>query len=139
MSIIYDALKKVDGDKKPQEPQEPKSKKNIAVIAAAGMAVILIVTGVYYVTRKNFHLDIKPLAVFKSVPSGNYGRPGEKKMFNTYVLEGIIYDDKGPIAVINGQVLHPGERIDSLELKKVEAKSVDLIDTQDHSPVKLSL
>jgi hypothetical protein len=139
MSIIYDALKKVDGDKKSQEPPSLKSKKNIGAIIAAVIAVILVSSVIYYVTRKNFHLAIKPMAMFKSAPSGNYGQPQKKKMFNTYILEGIIYDDKGPIAVINGIVLHPGEKIDSLELKKVDAKSVELIDTQDNSPVKLSL
>jgi hypothetical protein len=139
MSIIYDALKKVDGGNKSPEPPSPKSKNNIGFIIAAVIAVVLIGAAIFYVTRKNFHLDIKPLAVFKNASLGNSGRPGQKKMFNTYVLEGIIYDDKGPIAVINGQVLHQGEKIDNLELKKIEAKSVELLDSQDNSPVKLSL
>ena len=139
MSIIYDALKKVDGDKNSKASLNPEPKKNILPIIGAIIAVVLIGAAIYYVSRKNFHLAIKPLAVFKSAPMGNFGQPQKKKMFNTYVLEGIIYDDKGPIAVINGQVLHPGERIDSLELKKVDAKSVELMDTQDNSPVKLFL
>jgi hypothetical protein len=139
MSIIYDALKKVDGDKKSPQQPGPKPRRNIALIVGSIVALAVITSAIYYVTRRNFHMDIKPLVMFKSAPLNSFGRPAPRKVFNTYVLEGIIYDDKGPIAVINGQVLHMGEKIDTLELKKVEAKSVELIDAQDNSTVSLSL
>jgi len=55
------------------------------------------------------------------------------------VLDGIIYDTKDPVAIINGKILKVGERIQDLEVKSIESESAELINLKDNTTITVKL
>ena len=56
-----------------------------------------------------------------------------------YILEGIVYDQKAPFAVINGQQVRPSDKIDLFLVESISEDKVKLINTEDETVLELSL
>lgn len=55
-----------------------------------------------------------------------------------YKLSGVLQGDEGPVAIVNGQSVRPGESVDNAMVLKVTASSVELV-CQDGRRVTLRL
>lgn len=62
----------------------------------------------------------------------------ENDVPDKYILEGIIYEQKNPLAVINGKLLAPGDRIGSAKVVSITEKIVELIDSEENKGYKLT-
>ena len=133
MSIIYDALKKME-DKgislgqesqviqpAPESPAPVPEKKKTLLLA-----VILLVTfGAFLFTyRKTFKKAVfskKRMSANAAKKSGIFGfgnavsssKSTKPKVYSGHVLEGVIYDIEDPSAIINGRVLRKSDKIDN--------------------------
>lgn len=136
MSIIYNALKKVeDNNKEPKPPSSHKTKKLLAVlvIAIGSLGVIAY----FVVSAKNFFSNPGSEIQAEHSRSGSSGSDRKYKA-GRYVLEGIIYDGQIPLAIINGEVLKKGDSIGDYKVTDITDNSVQLLDTKDNTTSTLS-
>lgn len=137
MSIIYEALKKaekrrdMDTQSGNNSPQEIKRKKNpfipALVIIGFGLALGIFAFFMPRFTGKKRIMHPMPIATVKR----NYAP-------DKYILEGIIYDQKNPLAIINGKVLAPDDRIGSAKVLSITENVVELVDSEEGKEYKLT-
>lgn len=146
MSVIYDALKKVDGNdnnppegpnqpqgpKESQEPNQPQDKKKLlfVIIGTVVALVVIIAFGLGSLKRLSSAVGAKIKAASKDRDRDNRASVTIKHGFTSdkYTLEGLVSDERGPIAVVNGHLLHVGEKIDGMEVVDITSNSVALRD-----------
>lgn len=147
MSIIYDALKK-SGDNNPDRERKPplspdaepvmppKIKKEFDTKKLLIPLAFVIVVGffVYHmITSKNNpnHSRTKHTAASKSSSGTKHESPRPAPVVKNYsssslILEGIIYDEAKPLAIINGKVLKPGDSVNDATIESITATKVIL-------------
>lgn len=182
MSIIYEALKKVEADtndklvkaKHPSPdissnvPQSPK-KINLAfyaLIAICTVSTILIAVGAYFSNRNSrlqtvkIYLDRKEIqkagnetfypakaaiveAKTETPEAGEITPAASKPAVNTqnlpvYILQGIVYDENSPFAIINGKTLRKSDTIDGFVVIDIAPTIVTLKNLKDDKELALS-
>jgi hypothetical protein len=146
MSIIQDALKKVNSNPVINTPA-PKEKKRISrIFIFAPIAVIVIIAAAFLalnsqllarsaqaVPRTNDALPSQPSSrqeVIKkgaTVKQNNDPRSALKPKIAQppkYQLNGIMYIESGPKAIVNGSVVKEGDLINGATVKKIARQEV---------------
>jgi hypothetical protein len=156
MSIIYEALKKVEGkvslaslENTPRPESPPLRKKERKIIVPKKRTFLspllfLIALGLLILS---FLLPDQQEAARQKALS----RPAEKREIDPvrvhvkpevtekYVLEGIVYDSQDSFAIINGKAVKESDTIGDLRMDKISEDSVELVNNQDNSRVTLLL
>jgi len=122
MSIIYEALKKVEKRK-----NSSKGKRKWVFLL---LIFFLFFLGVFYGVRNKDKFYLKKSSSEK-LPS-----PQKEKK---YILEGIVYDKKLPLAIINHKVLRKNDTIDEYKVTEITPSSVKLINLKDGKILSLLL
>ncbi|OQX81346.1 MAG: hypothetical protein B6D56_02725 [Candidatus Omnitrophica bacterium 4484_70.1] len=123
MSIIYEALKKVEKRK-----ISPKGKGKWFFLL---LFFFLFFLGILYGTRN------KDKFYLKKSSSKKFSSPPEKE--KKYILEGIVYDEKLPLAIINHKVLRKNDTIDEYKVTEITPSSVRLINLKEGKILSLLL
>lgn len=145
MSIIYEALKKVEGKDKSSSAQEPvksgkfvtKEKQKVvyrpkrhiffpamSLIVISGLIVLLI----SLINQKEGPLKLKIFSSnFLKRQSFNKSTPAG------YNLEGIIYEEGSAFAIINGKSVKESDRIDSFLVSEIFEDKVEMINPDNNS------
>ncbi len=137
MSIIYDALKKIE--KKHFQSSPVKFKKKL-VIFLSGLGVVCLVFLAVYLKINHSKLtkdSVKKMTNSKTVLSRKISQK-RKRQEKTYILEGIIYDEKAPLAMINGRMVKEKDKIGNLEVMEISPNSVKLLNLEDKTIFTLS-
>ena len=154
MSIIYEALKKVEDKKSLDSGKEGRmvndnnkgvntkkpSKKSffiLLVILVITSGVFMAQKGGYFSAGKNAELRARKLSILKK----KVLRPDVlvSKMSGGYILEGIIYDAESPSAIINGKVLKESDQIDEFTVIDITQNTAQLIDKKNGASLNLNL
>jgi hypothetical protein len=141
MSIIYEALKKVEEENKPKTSEgiNKSQYKHRLVYLFLGFIFLSLFTG-YFFFFKKASIE-KPLTYIKGkyelqkvkrekprLPSHTekYEEVSTKTNKRKYYLQGIIYTKEAPLALINGKRVSEGESINNAVVKKITPKGVKL-------------
>jgi len=146
MSIIYEALKKVEGQKEvlspesnpqsitlPVEREEKKVSKDKKLFLLP-IVILLIVLGLSVLP---FILPQQEQAQEQEVVVSEVTLREEP--VQEYILEGIVYDPKAPFALINGRVINESDKLGNFRIDKISENKVEMTNTQDNNKVTLSL
>ena len=152
MSIIYDALKKIEKKEgvipQGKEPEAgDKRKKGFPWVLILIPAIVISASLFILHARKRAVVKAKDIAEvvlpvapipiaqedYSNTTSGNEFSPGD------YVLEGIIYSREDPVAIINGKIFKVKEKVDDLEVANITPDNVELVNPADNSTISLSL
>jgi len=151
MSIIYDALKKIEdgGSKKERSVAAaplarasaglPTLPPNIAGACIVIAIVSAIAAGASSLKAAKPGVAGASPVTFSSSDASVSEQPTPAASRPRYRLEGILYDDDLPSAIINGRILHVADQLDGLIVKTITNDSVELITMDDDSPLTLSL
>ncbi|MBU1727384.1 MAG: hypothetical protein KJ880_07125 [Candidatus Omnitrophica bacterium] len=158
MSIIFDALKKAEKKEPKQSNPAPENQSGNEVppVSApdeqavhkkrnkAEFVFLIILVGVLlfltsdFIFKKGHHPAKKPQGQAASVippaaivPTQGLADDLGRGLVSELVLDGVIYDSKDPLAVINGKIMKIGDRIQELEVKSIAPDSVDIINIKD--------
>ena len=159
MSIIYEALKKVE-----QDNRGPDKGKIFTPLNVSGKKIKKIKEN-NYLGRK-FFLSLGIIATILTLslvgisslenkvknPALQVKKPAEvssaqqfeelippSKIAEGYFLEGIVFDDKDPFAIINGRVVAESDTIDNYSVVNIGQDKVELSNLEDNSQLVLSL
>jgi hypothetical protein len=164
MSIIYEALKKVESKDKDKSPKEGKKTALTLILSLVGI-IFIIILGSQYSRNKT------PLAQAKGEKVKQFSRKEVKKkgtMAQTtigistarsqsvaekiasppppeeggsadYMLEGIIYDSESPLAIINGKIFKKQDKIDDWQVIDITPTAVELRNLKDNTTFSLKL
>jgi hypothetical protein len=167
MSIIYEALKKVEADTNDKAvkadcllpnavigAQEPRRKINsafYAVIAICTVLTALIAIGAYFSNRNLQPLAEKSYSDEKTAVKTKEETPElNKANFDKikpetpavtgagYSLQGIVYDENSPFAIINGKTLRKSDAIDDFIVSDIAPTVVTLKNSKDERELNLS-
>lgn len=166
MSIIYEALQKVERSKagvvlpKPKaiEPEIviTKTQSNntralfLALFGALLIAAIFVVPRYAFKPWKRTNFKKPPVDATGKVPEVNLiqDKPvsildsrvqtEEKPTFGTYLLQGIVYDAQLPSAIINGKTLRVSDSVDGFQVREITPTTVKLVNPKDNSELTLS-
>ncbi len=120
MSIIYEALQKIEKTPVPKEKNQTKIKMIsltvIGVTFCIGYLYFLYNAGGSYLNKK----EPSPKQEISSSQRENKNSSGQ------YKLAGIIYEESKPIAVINGKTISQGEKIGKAIVKTINKNNVEL-------------
>ncbi|MBU2436648.1 MAG: hypothetical protein KKE55_03005 [Candidatus Omnitrophica bacterium] len=137
MSIIYEALKKVENKEK--NAPSIKSRENLFILIPLATGIICLLTlGFLYFKEDNplFSTKLKKMGMNKKKNTSS----GEKKYSpHHYILEGIVFDQETPSCIINGKVLREQDEISGLKVTNITPTSVELHNPGDNSKISLSL
>lgn len=117
MSIIYEALKKTEEKNAVKDPASKKISKFKMIflgLAMVGAGVFIIAGTAVYLLR--FSSNSEPQKEERAV----------KKSANKYNLQGIIYDDDKPLAVVNGRPIGVGEVVEEALLTQISCNGVEI-------------
>ena len=128
MSIIYEALRKAE--EKDKNKVTPNKNKSVLFSILIGLVVVLIFVGLTFNLIKGRHK--RRVAVRKVYFTKKHYQ--EDKL----ILEGIIYDEGRPLAVINGKVLREGDSVGNFKIKNIGARNVQLIGTKQDREITLT-
>lgn len=166
MSIIYDALKKLEGkgdnepenhsqettleedSTKPKKSRRPLSKKNILILGAFLLILVFSFTfGRQYIVqevssllalvKKGDLFDPQKFLSLKSLLSSKTGSGSEEP--EAYRLDGIIYDLDFPVAIINGSSFKKEDSIGEYRIVEITKSTVELINTKDETKLTISI
>ena len=167
MSIIYEALKKVEADTSDKAGKAnylppkaaiiaPKPPKEInsafyAAIAICVILTILIAIGAYFsnrnlpsLTAKGYLNEKKAVGTKEEVPESskiNFGKIKAETPAVTpagYSLQGIVYDENSPFAIINGKTLRKSDAIDDFIVSDIAPTIVTLKNSKDERELTLT-
>jgi len=153
MSIIYEALKKVEKNQKARpvdngiealkvfNSAQIKRKIFPRKIMIASIILVLISLGfILYLTGKKYNPN-PVLAKEEEKIKATYRKPENypEMIPSVYVLEGVVQDKETSFAVINGKVLQMLDKIDDFMINKISEDEVELINLKDNSKLILSL
>ena len=142
MSIIYEALKRIERRGAEEQPQptfqgrQKKQPKLLLLIIFVGFVIFLSLFSIINSSRKK---DVPPVSQVKppvsvevvaqkEPPKRNFTKKQIIQEFpkGTYTLQGILYTQDDPISLINGKRVRKGETIDGAELTAIYQKGVEL-------------
>ncbi len=158
MSIIYEALKKVEGQKASPlfentsvaaSPSTWKKEKK----AAPGkktfipfLMLFLITLGAFLLytnlTKQEEERKIDPVRVYRAQEPKKQISGGivlKKEPVQEYILEGIVYDGEASFAIINGKVIRETDTLGSFRIDKISKDKVEMTNSKDNNKVTLSL
>lgn len=168
MSIIYEALKKIEAQKPlPFDKQQPQAQimisaapdapnaptltrlvsakprpKNLYLNVTITVGLLLLLSAAAIFLSKAPHITAKP-APDKSVaslPAKQQPQPAQAALKSQdLVLEGIVYDEKVPLAIINGRVYRHYERLGDYMVIDITEKDVTLRNLANDSLLHLGL
>ena len=132
MSIIYEALKRLE--KAPQASKSPqKNRKIILFVILSAVFIVFIV-----LPRKNAKYSSPSSRINKKKIVHRSSRAARKRYpSGRYVLEGVIYDGQVPRAVINGRLLKQNDKIDNYELIAINSEQAELFDSSSQTKLIL--
>ena len=155
MSIIYEALKKVEGRDKIKLPLEARKKTLTFILFFLGIAFFAIFVSrfikkivfparfpsvnpqqVSVAENKEKESRIVPKVTDLNMQKGASGVETE---LPGYMLEGIIYEREAPLAIINGKIVKKGDKIEDWEVISITPVEVELENTKDKTVFKLGL
>lgn len=151
MSIIYDAIKKIE-DKNIKEnatavfnekdvsfiPYRKEScalpvKKNNTVFLGIYIALALFVfMGIEHYAAKKFFAVAAQIKREVRTVAAKAGLAKKTYPPATYILEGIVYDQETPFVILNGVVLHKHEKLANLEVIDITPVRVVVLNTDDN-------
>lgn len=148
MSIIYEALKKVERQGKQGQPGQSQDRGKTpqrapvlflvsGVVAAVMLFAIWYSPKVFKALRHNAGVEIRDRQSREEAPALPV-LPAAPAAPN-YTLEGIIYNQDNPLAIINGLILKKQEKIDDWEVINITPNEVELMNTRDKTICKLGL
>jgi len=152
MSIIYDALQKVENKEADKPQAKVKEKKNflwvlILVCVAVTLGFLFMQYSKKQAIAKGKEQKNITLAQAKTVPAPLPINPAkmseasalEKPSEDIFTLKGIIYSQDNPIAIINGKIVKIKDKIEGFEVKQINPSSVELTKLSDNTPLNLTL
>ncbi len=158
MSIIYEALKKVEGQKDSPlfedisvapSPSIQKKGKKAALgkkIFILSLTLFLIALGAFLLytslTKQEEERKIDPARVYNTQKPKKQISGGivlKKEPVREYILEGIVYDGDASFAIINGKVIKETDTLGSFRMDKISEDNVEMINSTDNNKVTLSL
>ncbi|MCK4730579.1 MAG: hypothetical protein KAT28_04620 [Candidatus Aenigmarchaeota archaeon] len=176
MSIIYEALKKVEGQKVSSSSESAPVNINLPIqkkekkagfgkkVFILPLLLLLIISGFLLLRTNSTGQGGKALISTAAKRSPEYIERGRKidpiriyrnpefksKVFEgatlkeepiikEYILEGIIYDQKAPSAIINGRVMKESDKLGIFRLDKISKDKIEMINIEENSKVTLSL
>jgi len=162
MSIIYEALKKVEQKNNFSEPQIPSesNSKPEQIISPAKNKNIFLLPAIFFVTLALLLIFIyvlryrgseaklasagrklmPPVARRKIKPvSSKKALISEDEIKEAYILEGIVYDQKDPFAIINGRVFRNYDRLDNFMIVDITEKTVQIANVENKKRTTLDL
>ena len=142
MSIIYDALQKVeDKDKTSPAPEPQKRSKN-----KSSFVVALAIFGILFLGLLTFSL-FKKIAQGKSkmglVKQSAVVPPAQKELAlqvrpeDAYIVEGIVYSSQDPMAIINGKIVKVKDTLGDFEVISIAPEGVSLRNIKDNTTLNL--
>jgi len=166
MSIIYEALQKVERSKEDAVLQKPKTIEPVVAVSSLkskntkflffSLFAILLVAAIVIVPRYSLRpigrVSFKNSVATEKYKTSNKGFAQDKQTSITepkiqaetqsvapaYLLQGIVYDNQLPSAVINGKTLRVSETIDAFQVKEITPTTVKLVNPKDNSELTLS-
>jgi hypothetical protein len=153
MSTMYDALRKAEAEHKKAAGLKDKEPEGKAYTAAQGipdsaktavlLLAVIIVFGIAFYRIKGLQASSKPVAAETAasnqvVVASSTTNP-QQRAPGTYGLDGVINAGSNSMAIVNGKLLKVDGTIDSLVLKKISPKEVELLNTKDNSTVILRI
>ncbi len=156
MSIIYDALKKLEKTTKFTQSEDQgadaleleeikpqrkviKSKKDILFVL--GSLVLITVSIILFFNSTKDKEDQIPLITNKGIAATETQarKKPVKKQYRGYVLEGIVFDPQEAFAIINGEVKKVSDEIGSLTIKEITETKVILINPENQKKTELEM
>ncbi|MDD3296339.1 MAG: hypothetical protein PHU64_03155 [Candidatus Omnitrophica bacterium] len=158
MSIIYDALKKIDSGSKAKSI-EPKlllkaaGKRGFKKVLLILFLIILfpvLVLGYFFMGYKKEKVPVFSIAQKSHQAAKIKDASGFKDYLTRkispkpnigegLVLEGIVYEDGSAIAIVNETFLRESEMIGNFKVVKITQKTVELLNPATEETLKLSL
>lgn len=166
MSIIYEALQKVERSRAGVTLPEPKTIDQVIAarrpepksnkILFSLLFVFLLVAAVFVVPKYSFGPSMRVVPE-SPVPEDKY-KMAEKKFIQdrqlsitepvaqseksfpagVYMLQGIVYDKDVPQAIINGKNLKVSDMVDDFQVKEITPNAVKLVSPKDNNELILS-
>jgi hypothetical protein len=149
MSIIYEALKKIEKTKESQSQVLPSKHtiKVIVLLISAGITILSLSTIFRFFSSNNIKTNVNMESKVSSLPeniedktkdSVSLKREDRKDLLQekredkitVYHLQGIIYDEESPLAVINGKKVTIGAEIGGARLLSISPEGAEL-ETKD--------
>jgi len=124
MSIIYEALKKLENKNKTID----KPKQKYIFIFITSLSILL---SIYYLFKySNLKIEEKPkLKEFSkdlNISKKLGDTPLVDKKETKYKLEGIMFDNQNPVVLINKKILKVGDKIEDAEILNIYPDKVEL-------------
>lgn len=131
MSIIYEALKKVETSRKGEHFNSYKRK----VILSSFIAVVVFLI-LFFIFQDNFinsslitnfsNNKFKPAVNLNNQTYSFHKTDNRKNPKKKYFLQGILYTEDNPVALINGKKVFKGEEIDGAQVTDITGNGVEL-------------
>ncbi len=145
MSIIQNAFKKTEGRKEDSAEQNVKSGSEYGGLRKPGkfskkkhfvrLAIVFFsVLGAAFLT---FNL-IKNKKFQKTSAAYSTAAGLADKIFNRYAIEGIVYDEEDPYAVINGEIVGKNDKLDNFIVIDITENTVELLNPENNTKLTLS-
>jgi len=159
MSVIFNALKKAedsgsgDNDDKKNLNQssiiEKAAKKTIKSRRKFNINKKIVIFGILILGLAFLFFNTAKKTIQEAIfnPKSNKQtskryvssqEPAKKYSGGKLMLEGIIFDDSLPVAIINGEVIKAGEKIDEFEVLRITENNVFLIDGKSNEEIELT-
>lgn len=139
MSIIYDALKKVEV--KFEEPRRQKPQTRVYLIYFAIIAALFLGAGFLYkifmprgaqnhqrLTQQQTQEPAKPSLLASQTQAEEPAPMPKKPSLSALVLNGIFYSKNESYALINNQIVKEGDLIEGRLIKKIDTGGIELGD-----------
>jgi len=156
MSIIYEALKKIEKTKnflRPAEMQtnsgsagkDKKGKVSLNKIILLLPIVSFAVLVLFWLSFKADNNKIKSSSLVTRIKKEANAKQARRflkskdKNLSKYILEGIIYDKDSPTALINGRIVKKLDRIGVFTVLDISKNEVELSSGDDSTKLTLSL
>lgn len=157
MSIIYDALQKIDGQEpgqpQPVGPEPPQGGKRTRftknqimvpiVLVLSVVAVLLILRDIKFLKEKKSKPKKEPVSIILTeaprpvVPVANVTAP--QVSADGISLEGIVYSAVDPIAMVNGKIVHVSDVVNDYRITAINPNSIDVENTKDNTTKTITL
>lgn len=127
MSIIFEALKKVEMRKNCYQPGKKKIKRLFLLIGGVTFGGLFFLSLIFF--KKSFpslKLAKRKSTFIKNTYSPWKDKASERKDKEEFILKGIVYSQKKPLAVINSQTLSVGGEIKGAKVLKISPDFVVL-------------
>lgn len=124
MSIIYEALEKRDEKNKTGWKYLKINRRSIGIFSIVIIGVIAFLFFKGKSSKQKVCNQAGIVSPQQQAPVNPKPRLISKRYSGKYDLQGIIYDEQSPIAVINGKKLNIGESIEEARLTEVSLSGV---------------